>query len=49
MHETMTNCLCILTITVMTVLGATAVVRIIVGMGKRIIDAINHSGGHHER
>ena len=48
MHETMTNCLCILMITVLSVLGTAAAVRIIVGVGKRVIDTINHSGGHHE-
>lgn len=49
MHDIMTDCLPILAITVMTVLGTTAVVRIIVGVGKSIIDATNHHGGHHER
>lgn len=44
----MINCLSILMITILTVLGSTAVVRIIIGMGKVIIDAINHYGGHHE-
>ena len=43
------NCLCLLMITALTVLGTTAAVRIIVGMGKIIIDAINHYGGHHEK
>lgn len=45
----MMNCLCILMITVLTALGTTAAVRIIVGMGKVVIDAINHHGGHHEK
>ena len=49
MHESMTNCLPILAITVLTVLGTTAVVRIIIGVGKAVIDAINHHGGHHGR
>lgn len=44
----MTNCLPILTITILTVLGTAAAVSIIVGMGKAIIDATNHYGGHHE-
>lgn len=48
MHEFMMNCLCILVITVLTVLGTTAVVRILVGVGKCVIDAINHHRGHHE-
>lgn len=48
MHEITTNCLCILMITVLSVLGTAAVVRIIVGVGKSVIDAINHHGGHHE-
>lgn len=48
MHEIMMNCLCILVITVLSVLGTAAVVRILVGVGKGVIDAINHSGGHHE-
>lgn len=48
MHELMTDCLCILAITALTVLGAAAVVRILVSAGKCVIDAINHHGGHHE-
>lgn len=48
MHEMTTNCLSILAITALTALGATAVVRILVGVGKCVIDAINHHGGHHE-
>lgn len=49
MHDLMTNCLCILIITALSVLGTTAVVRIIIGVGKTIIDAINQHGGHHEK
>ena len=48
MHESMTNCLSILVIPAMTVLGITAVVRILVGVGKCVIDAINRHGGRHE-
>lgn len=48
MHETMMNCLCILLITVLSVLATAAAVRILVGVGKGVIDAINHYGGHHE-
>lgn len=43
------NCLHILAITALTVLATTAAVRIVVGMGKTVIDAINHYGGHHEK
>lgn len=49
MHDIMNELPPILAITVMTVLGTTAVVRIIVGVGKVVIDAINHHGGHHGR
>lgn len=49
MHDIMTDCLPILAITVMTVLGTAAVARIIIGVGKVVIDAISHHGGHHER
>lgn len=45
----MMNCLPILMITILTVLGTAATVRIIVGVGKIIIDTINHYGGHHEK
>ena len=48
MHEYMMNCMSILVITAMTVLGTTAVVRILVGVGKCVIDAINRHGGRHE-
>ena len=46
MHDIMMNCLPILAITVMTVLGAAAAVRIIGGAGK---GAVDHHGGHHGR
>lgn len=49
MHDIMMSCLPILAITVLSVLGTAAAVRIIVGVGKVVIDAINHHGGHHER
>ena len=42
MHEIMTNRLPILMTTVLSVLGTTTAV------GKCVIDAINHHGGHHE-
>lgn len=44
----MTNSLSILVITVLSVLGTVAAARILVGVGKCVIDAINHHGGHHE-
>jgi hypothetical protein len=49
MHDITMNCLPILAITVLTVLGTTAAVRILVGVGKVVIDTISHHGGHHER
>lgn len=45
----MMNCLPILATPVMTALGATAAVSIIIGVGKTVIDAIDHHGGHHEK
>lgn len=39
------NCLYMLAI-VLSVLGTTAAILIIIGMVKGIIDLINHSGGH---
>lgn len=48
MHELMMNCLYLLAI-VLSVLGTTAVVLILFGVVKGIIDLINHHGGHHER
>lgn len=47
MHELMTNCLCLLVI-LLSVLGATAVILILIGVVKGIVDLINHSGGHDE-
>lgn len=47
MHELMMNCLYMLAI-VLSVLGTTAAILIIIGMVKGIIDLINHSGGHDE-
>lgn len=47
MHELMTNCLYMLAI-VLSVLGTTVAILILIGMVKGIIDLINHSGGHDE-
>lgn len=47
MHELMMNCLYMLAI-VLSVLGTTAVILILIGVVKGIIDLINHSGGHDE-
>lgn len=47
MHELMMNCLYMLVI-VLSVVGTTAAILIIIGMVKGIIDLINHSGGHDE-
>jgi hypothetical protein len=47
MHELMMNCLYMLAI-VLSVLGTTAAILIIIGMVKGIIGLINHSGGHDE-
>ena len=41
------NCLYLLAI-LLSVLGATAAILILIGMVKGIIDLINHSGGHDE-
>lgn len=41
------NCLYMLAI-VLSMLGTTAVVLILIGVVKGIIDLINHSGGHDE-
>lgn len=41
------NCLYMLAI-VLSVLGATAAVLILIGVVKGVIDLINHSGGHDE-
>lgn len=47
MHELMMNCLYMLTI-LLSVLGTTAAILILIGVVKGIIDLINHSGGHDE-
>ena len=47
MHELMMNCLYLLAI-ILSVLGITAVILILIGVVKGIIDAINHSGHHDE-
>lgn len=47
MHELMMNCLYMLAI-VLSVLGTTAAILIIIGVVKGIIDLIDHSGGHDE-
>lgn len=47
MHELMMNCLYLLAI-ILSVLGITAVILILIGAVKGVIDAINHHGGHDE-
>lgn len=47
MHELMMNCLYMLVI-VLSVLGATAAILILIGVVKGVIDLISHSGGHDE-
>ena len=47
MHELMMNCLYMLAI-VLSVVGTTAAILILIGVVKGIIDLINHSGGHDE-
>lgn len=47
MRELMMNCLYMLAI-VLSVLGTTAVILILIGVVKGIINLINHSGGHDE-
>lgn len=47
MRELMMDCLYMLA-TVLSVLGTTAVVLILIGVVKGVIDLINHSGGHDE-
>lgn len=47
MHELMMNCLYMLAI-LLSVLGITAVILILFGVVKGVIDLINHSGGHDE-
>lgn len=41
------NCLYVLAI-VLSVLGTTAAILILIGVVKGVIDLINHSGGHDE-
>lgn len=48
MHELMMNCLYMFAI-LLSVLGITAVILILIGVVKGIIDAINHSGHHDEK
>lgn len=47
MHELMMNCLYMLAI-VLSVLGTTVAILIIIGVVKGIIGLINHSSGHDE-
>lgn len=47
MHEMMMNCLYMLAI-VLSVLGTTAAVLILIGVVKGILGLINRSGGHDE-
>ena len=47
MHELMMNCLYMLVI-ILSVLGSTGVILVLIGVVKGIIDAINHHEGHHE-
>lgn len=48
MHELMMNCLYMLVIC-LSVMGGTAVILILIGVVKGVIDLINHSGGHDEK
>ena len=47
MRELMMNCLYMIAI-VLSILGTTSVILILIGVVKGIIDLINHSGGHDE-
>ena len=47
MRELMMDCLYMLAI-LLSVLGTTAAILILIGVVKGIIDLINHSGGHDE-
>lgn len=47
MHELMMDCLYMLAI-VLSALGITAAILILIGMVKGIIDVISHHGGHDE-
>lgn len=44
----MVNCLYMLA-AILSILGTTAVILILIGVVKGIIDLINHSGGHDEK
>jgi hypothetical protein len=44
----MMNCLYLLA-TILSILGVTAAVLVLIGVVKGIIDAINHSGHHDEK
>jgi hypothetical protein len=44
----MMNCLYLL-VTILSILGVTAAILILIGVVKGIIDAINHSGHHDEK
>lgn len=48
MHELMMNCLYLLA-TILSILGVTATVLILVGVVKDITDLIDNHRGHHER
>lgn len=47
MHELMMNCLYLFVI-ILSILGITGVLLILIGAVDGIIDAISHHGGHHE-
>lgn len=47
MHELMMDCLYLLAI-LLSALGTTAAILILIGVVKGVIDLINHHGGHHE-
>ena len=42
MHEFIVDCLCMLAIILMSVLGSTMVIFVIIGAAKRIFDLIEH-------
>lgn len=47
MHELMMNCLYLFAI-ILSILGITGVLLILIGAVDGIINAISHHGGHHE-
>lgn len=47
MHELMMNCLYLFAI-ILSILGITGVILILIGAVEGIIDAISHHGGNHE-